>query len=1163
MGHGIRSFSVSVFALAWLTSGCGGFPGTFVGADDAGGDGGTDGVGDGGTDGVGAIFGPGAVGLADLGHEFPGEAEYALPPNFDRDEGRCPLPDARKLFGGLDFTLDDTGHPMPSQVLEELSARHRIPYEEGRFLVEFRIGEEPYGAIPGYDTLINGIQVSVVNVVENRVRAWVAVEDLLRLAEHAPVRSIAPPRRPRPSESEGVALIGADVLHDYDIAGDGIRIAVLDEGFEDWDVQQQDGQVPVPVYAETFRANQLVYTETDHGTAVAEIVRDVAPDVEIAIAAFDDFLGYMEAIEWAVDEAEADVILTTVGHVETEPLDGTGMLARTANDAAALGATVVSAAGNRGDRHYRNTFAPSQPLPWGRVHDFGGGFVDSLSILLNVSDATGIPQMVPAEADFCVDLVWEDWGPDPDNPNSSEDYDLYIFESDDLVHWNSLALSTNLQDGNGQPPTEQVCGEMPFEAYLAAMVVEVSTTQDQTFQLFSEFQNLDGLVRTPEYSLTTPCVGEDVICVGATSLADELQVYSGQGPTIPPTGFDKPELFAPDCVANETLGGPFCGTSASAPHVAGVAALYLQAYDGDAEAARNTLLDQALPAGPAGQYPRVQAACVDDDSDGYTICDGDCDDSDPTVHPGAADICGNGIDSDCNGNDGADWDEDGWDTCGSPSREADCDDTDASLNHDDEDVDGWTTCDGDCNDFGSEIHPGAQEICDGEDNDCDFVVPGDEIDDDGDGTAECGGDCDDSDPSVYPGAPEICDGKDNDCDDCRDERISNCAAPAATDPIGFFGGADFLGEHVVYVDDYGDIHLLSYLWNGNGWGHFHVSYYFNLPAVEGQVHGWGSVGTPSGDYGHLVFRDTAGEVHEVWYDAANANVGPNYGWNHHVLTQLTGAPAAASDPVGYTVSANTEDSEHVFYRDAAGDIHELWYFYGGSWNHTNLSHAAGATADATGEIDSWFTAFPGGFGHCQHTVYRATDDHIHEIWNCWYNGAPAWDGWFDHDLTEITGSPLAASDPTGFYSGTPGWEAEHVMYVGEDGSVKEMYIEYADLQWDWHDLGAQANAPVAGTGVDSWYSGTGGDEWEHVVYATPQGDVRELFYMFGGPGWSQQSLTTMNGNCPAAAGTPSGYYTDVPGEKAEHVVFRDASGVIYEMYFLYAQGGPWSCHPLT
>ncbi len=131
----------------------------------------------------------------------------------------------------------------------------------------------------------------------------------------------------------------------------------------------------------------------------------------------------------------------------------------------------------------------------------------------------------------------------------------------------------------------------------------------------------------------------------------------------------------------------------------------------------------------------------DDDGDGYTPCDGDCDDSDPAMTP-------------------EDADGDGYAPCG-----GDCDDNDPSVVPEDNDGDGYTPCDGDCDDFDVTANPGAIEFCDGDDDNCDGVVPADEADADGDGQRICEGDCDDTNANVYIGADEICDGHpDNACD---------------------------------------------------------------------------------------------------------------------------------------------------------------------------------------------------------------------------------------------------------------------------------------------------------------------------------------------------------------------------------------------------------------
>ncbi len=93
-------------------------------------------------------------------------------------------------------------------------------------------------------------------------------------------------------------------------------------------------------------------------------------------------------------------------------------------------------------------------------------------------------------------------------------------------------------------------------------------------------------------------------------------------------------------------------------------------------------------------------------------------------------------------------------------------DCDGALPADEQDVDadGVSECDGDCDDADAASYPGATEVCDGVDNDCDGALPADEQDVDADGVTECEGDCDDGDEDSYPGATELCDGVDNDCD---------------------------------------------------------------------------------------------------------------------------------------------------------------------------------------------------------------------------------------------------------------------------------------------------------------------------------------------------------------------------------------------------------------
>ncbi|MCG6947826.1 MAG: hypothetical protein LJE93_02775 [Acidobacteria bacterium] len=164
---------------------------------------------------------------------------------------------------------------------------------------------------------------------------------------------------------------------------------------------------------------------------------------------------------------------------------------------------------------------------------------------------------------------------------------------------------------------------------------------------------------------------------------------------------------------------------------------------------RNKKAEEVVVQVTAGTVP-----CGDADGDGYNdaSCGGtDCNDSDPSIHPGAEEICGDGIDQDCSGADLE---------CPPPCGDADGDGyNDAS-------------CGGnDCNDSDPSIHPGAEDICgDGIDQDCsgadlDCGPPCGDADGDGYEDAACGGtDCNDSDPLIHPGAAETCgDGVDQDC----------------------------------------------------------------------------------------------------------------------------------------------------------------------------------------------------------------------------------------------------------------------------------------------------------------------------------------------------------------------------------------------------------------
>lgn len=188
------------------------------------------------------------------------------------------------------------------------------------------------------------------------------------------------------------------------------------------------------------------------------------------------------------------------------------------------------------------------------------------------------------------------------------------------------------------------------------------------------------------------------------------------------------------------------------------------------------------------------------------VADGtDCDDTDPAINPGALELCATvGVDDDCD----------------SESDEPDA--SDASIWFADTDADtygnpddtapgcaqpaGYVEDDNDCDDSSAQVHLGADELCNGEDDDCDGAIDDNPtntslwyFDADGDGygrstttLAACdqpvsysadGTDCNDVDGLVHPGAAEHCDAADDDCD-------GDPAEDDSVDAMPFYADAD-------------------------------------------------------------------------------------------------------------------------------------------------------------------------------------------------------------------------------------------------------------------------------------------------------------------------------------------------------------------------------------
>ncbi|GMV39564.1 MAG: hypothetical protein AMXMBFR64_12800 [Myxococcales bacterium] len=229
--------------------------------------------------------------------------------------------------------------------------------------------------------------------------------------------------------------------------------------------------------------------------------------------------------------------------------------------------------------------------------------------------------------------------------------------------------------------------------------------------------------------------------------------------------------------------------------------------------------------GDGDKYGTGSSKCLcKADGQWSAITDGDCNDADPAVNPGAPELCGNLKDDDCDGLT----DEEGATGCQSWLKDADQDGYGVTA-------DSKCLCaptapysvkvGGDCDDGDPAVKPSAKESCNAVDDDCDGTVDNEGatgcdkyyVDGDGDGyganlppkclclpagdyQAVLPGDCNDGDSGVYPAHPELCDGKDNNCNGSIDEGVtttwyldqdgdgfgaSSTQKEACTKPVGY------------------------------------------------------------------------------------------------------------------------------------------------------------------------------------------------------------------------------------------------------------------------------------------------------------------------------------------------------------------------------------------
>ncbi|MCS6936263.1 MAG: S8 family serine peptidase [Candidatus Bipolaricaulota bacterium] len=387
---------------------------------------------------------------------------------------------------------------------------------------------------------------------ERFIQALVPLRTLKQIAQQTDVRFVQAPitvdRDQGSVISEGVFRSGAHRWHEAGFKGAGAKIVIIDTGFEGYR-KLLGSELPQEVIARSFRSDGDIEAGERHGTAVAELVHDMAPHAQLLLTNIRTRTEWGRAVEWAIEQGATGITSSLSSPPECHGDSRTlGSVARRARERGILWTT---SAGNLGANHWGG--------PW---RD------DDQNDILNFTETDEtINIRVTRDQSFFVVLTWDD-----PCGQSANDYDLFLLDAQGQV----VARSTNIQNGSGIP-TERIDYRPAQSGLMQIQVRRKPGAKPVTLDIYNRYVTQMEYV-IPAGSIQDPGLSPYIMAIGAINVhTGTLESFSSRGPTR--DGRPKPDISGHNRVSTQTYGSSgFAGTSASTPQVAGAAALIKSAF---------------------------------------------------------------------------------------------------------------------------------------------------------------------------------------------------------------------------------------------------------------------------------------------------------------------------------------------------------------------------------------------------------------------------------------------------------------------------------------------------------------------------------------------------------------------------------------------------------